>query len=213
MLYHLQAVKDNLRNKEGRRIFYLAQGDRLTDEARDFLHREHIEVLSPNQIQKQHKPEHMTHLNGEVLVSKTHPRISFRGAMDSLEAEILLCQLEIPKLESQLQEILDLARKLVACDVLDEPVPDGTLCGLDQDQLRSHSHLPQKFYSQPHFMPQVADGRTILLLNRLRCKVRATELKAVAALPERMDVIRALNRMSSLVYILMIREKAGMGKG
>ena len=209
MLYHLQAVKDNLRNKEGKRIFYLGEGDRLTDEARDFLAREHIEIIPADQIKKQDKPEHMTHLNGDVLVSKTHPRIIFRGAMDSLEAEILLCQLDLPKLECQLQELLDLARKLVACDVLNEPAPEGTLCGLTQDQLRSHSHLPQKFYDQPHFMPTVADGQTILRLNRLRCAVRQAELKAVAAVPERTDIIRALNRMSSMVYILMIREKAG----
>ena len=208
MLYHLQAVKDNLRNSGGKRIFYLGEGDRLTDEARDFLSREHIEVLPPPGFQGE-KPEHMTHLNGDVLVSKTHPRIIFRGAMDSLEAEILLCQLDLPKLECQLQELLDLARKLVACDVLNEPAPEGTLCGLTQDQLRSHSHLPQKFYDQPHFMPTVADGQTILRLNRLRCAVRQAELKAVAALPERLDIIRALNRMSSMVYILMIREKAG----
>lgn len=208
MLYHLQAVKDNLRNREGKRIFYLSEGDRLTDEARDFLSREHIEILPPPGFQGE-KPEHMTHLNGDVLVSKTHPRIIFRGAMDSLEAEILLCQLQLPKLEKQLQELLDLARKLVACDVLNEPAPEGTLCGLTQEQLRSHSHLPQKFYDQPHFMPAAADGQTILQLNRLRCVVRETELKAVAAVPERTDIIRALNRMSSMVYILMIREKAG----
>lgn len=210
MLYHLQAVKDNLRNREGKRIFYLGEGDRLTDEAKDFLYREHIEIVAAMQIKKQDKPEHMTHLNGEILVSKTHPRIAFRGAMDSLEAEILLCQLEIPPLEKPLQEILDLARKLVACDVLNEPAPEGKLCGLDQEQLRSHSHLPQKFYGQPHFMPAVSDEKTILQLNRLRCAVRQAELKAVAALPERMDIIRALNRMSSMVYILMIREKAGI---
>ncbi len=208
MLYHLQAVKDNLRNSGGKRIFYLGEGDRLTDEARDFLSREHIEVLPPPGFQGE-KPEHMTHLNGDVLVSKTHPRIIFRGAMDSLEAEILLCQLDLPKLKAPLQELLDLARKLVACDVLNEPAPEETLCGLTQDQLRSHSHLPQKFYDQPHFMPTAADGQTILQLNRLRCAVRKAELKAVAAVPERTDIIRALNRMSSMVYILMIREKAG----
>lgn len=209
MLYHLQAVKDNLRNRNGKRIFYLGQTDRLTSEARDFLAREHIEIVPADQIKKQEKPEHMTHLNGDVLVSKTHPRIIFRGAMDTLEAELLLCQLAVPALEKPLQEILDLARRLVACDVLGETVPEQTLCGLTQQQLRSHSHLPQKFYGQPHFMPGVSDGKEILQLNRVRCAVREAELKAVAAVPDRTDILRALNRMSSMVYILMIREKSG----
>ncbi len=207
MLYHLQAVKDNLRNRNGKRVFYLANEDRLTPEARDFLSREHIEILSPPRTNLQ-KPEHMTHLNGDVLVPKTHPGIVFRGAMDTLEAQLLLCQLEVPELEEPLQEILDLARKLVACDVLNEPLEVQTLCGLTEDQLRSHSHLPQKFYNQPHFMPQVADGKAILQLNRVRCAVREAELKAVAAIPDRTDIIKALNRMSSMVYILMIRQKA-----
>ena len=35
MLYHLQAVKDNIRNRDGKRVFYLADTDRLTGEARD----------------------------------------------------------------------------------------------------------------------------------------------------------------------------------
>lgn len=220
MLYHLQAVKDNLRNRNGKRIFYLGQGDRLTSEAQDFLAREHIEIVPAQEAKKQRyqllgggfieeKPEHMTHLNGDVLVSKTHPGIVFRGAMDTLEAELLLCQLAVPTLEKPLQEMLDLARKLVACDVLGEPVPEQTLCGLTQEQLRSHSHLPQKFYGQPHFMPAVSDGKEILQLNRIRCAVREAELKAVAAVPDRTDILRALNRMSSMVYILMIREKSG----
>ena len=32
------------------------------------------------------KPEEMTHLRGNLLVSKTHPRIAFRGQLDSLLA-------------------------------------------------------------------------------------------------------------------------------
>ena len=35
------------------------------------------------------KPEHMTQLCGNRLVSKTHPRIVFRGKLDSLIAKAL----------------------------------------------------------------------------------------------------------------------------
>ena len=78
---------------------------------------------------------------------------------------------------------------------------------MDEAQLRNRSHFPQEFYGQPHFMPQPGDKREVLLLNRLRSLVRQTELKAVAAFPNRPDIIRALNRMSSFLYILMLREK------
>ena len=36
------------------------------------------------------KPEHMTHLRGNSLVRKDHPRILFRGWIDALEGELLL---------------------------------------------------------------------------------------------------------------------------
>ena len=38
------------------------------------------------------KPEHLTHLHSNVLVTKGHPRIAFRGKMDSLQAGILEVQ-------------------------------------------------------------------------------------------------------------------------
>ena len=36
-LFTEAAVRANLRNREGRRVFYLGDGDRLTPGARDFL--------------------------------------------------------------------------------------------------------------------------------------------------------------------------------
>ena len=160
------------------------------------------------------KPEHMTHLHGDVLVPKTHPRIAFRGAMDKLEAELLLSQ-QVTESEicRELGEILAFARNLVRCEVLDEPVPQEKLCGLTEDELRQHSHRPQDFYGQPHFMPEHTDGTAILQVNRTRCAAREAELKAVAAFvdregnPTRVDILRALNRMSSMLWILMIRMK------
>lgn len=219
MLFSLDAVKDNLRNREGKRVFYLGKGDQLTSDARDFLTRERIEILPADKARPERyrlltggfmeeKPEHMTHLYGDVLVPKTHPRIAFRGAMDTLEADLMLCQLSVPHLEKELEEILQLARLLLRCDVLNEPLQESALCGLSQQQLRQHSHQPQVYYGQPHFMPRAADGPCVLQLNKVRCTARTAERAAVAALPEREDLLRALNRMSSMLYILMIREKA-----
>ena len=219
MLYTLQQVKDNIRNREGKRVFYLGKADQLTSEARDYLNRQRIEIL-PGQAAKkdryrllnggymEEKPEHMTHLNAQVLVEKTHPRILFRGAVDLLEAELLLAMQQIPSLQQPLTEVLELARQLIAGDVLESPIPETNLGGLDEAQLRNRSHFPQEYYGTPHFMPQPGEKGEILLLNRLRSLTRQTELKAVAAFPDRTDIIRALNRMSSFLYILMLREKS-----
>ena len=227
MLYTEETVRHNLRNREGKRVFYLGKGDTLTPGARDWLARERVEILSGELAKPEHyrllsgavlreKPEHMTHLNGNTLVLKTHPRIRFRGAMDSLEAELLWCGLHTDgQLRKDLQEILELARRLIRCEVMGEPVEEDKLCGLTQEQLRSHSHRPQDFYGQPHFMPEVTDGEKVLRLNRCRCAARAAELAAAAAFTDengnalRTDILQALNRMSSMLYILMIKEKGG----
>ena len=226
MLYTPESAKANIRNRDGKRVFYLGENDRLTASARDYLHRENIEILPASQAKPEQyqllgggfvteKPEHMTHLNAQVLVSKTHPRIAFRGAMDTLEAELLLCQACAGEmLREQLGQVLQLARNIIRWDVLEEPVEEKPLCGLTLRQLREHSHRPQDFYGQPHFMPQWSDGAVILQLNRARCAARNAELKAVQAFtdregaPTREDLLTALNRMSSMLYILMIQEKA-----
>ena len=83
----------------------------LTPGARDYLREHRVEVVYPQGeaagegapsapakyrtlfgAALNEKPEHMTHLKGNVLVFKDHPRIAFRGWIDALEAEILLTQ-------------------------------------------------------------------------------------------------------------------------
>ena len=226
MLYNEDSVRANIRNREGKRVFYLGRGDNLTPGARDYLSRERIEILSAetakpteyrltNGAVLREKPEQMTHLNGNLLVPKTHPRIRFRGAMDSLEAELLLCQLNCETWKAELGEILALARRLIQCEVLDEPVTEEKLCGLTMEEQRNRSHRPQDYYGQVHFMPELSDGPVVLHLNRCRTAARAAELAAAAAFTNadgncgRVDILRALNRMSSMIYILMIREKSG----
>ena len=226
MLWTETAVRENLRNRDGKRVFYLASGDRLTPGARDWLGRERVEILPASQAKPEiyrllngaeilEKPEEMTHLRGDVLVPKGHPRIRFRGAMDSLEAELLLCQLNHPNVAGQVGEILELARRMIRCEVLEEPLAEGKLCGLTEDEQRQRSHRPQDFFGIPHFMPAASDGAAVLALNKCRCAARAAELAAVGAFVDgdgratRPDILRALNRMSSMIYVLMCMVKSG----
>ncbi len=225
MLYNEQSVRDNIRNREGKRVFFLGKGDQLTSGARDYLNRERIQILPAQQANVERyrlvnggyleeKPEHMTHLNGDVLVEKTHPRIAFRGKIDTLEAELILCQLADGDLVTPVGEILSLARQIIRCDVLDEPLKEGPLWGLSQEELRKRSHFPQDYYGQPHFMPGVEDGAVMARLNRARCAAREAELAAVAAFTDREgnvtreDILRAMNRISSALYLLMVERKS-----
>ena len=225
MLYNEEAVRANIRNRDGKRVFYLGKGDQLTSSARDWLRRERIEILPAEQAKPQRycllnggyveqKPEHMTHLYGDVLVPKNHPRILLRGKMDTLESELILCQLADKSLEGPVGEILGLARQIIRCEVLGEPLKWDTLCGLTESEQRKRSHFPQEYYGQPHFMPSFADGMVIARLNRARCAAREAELASVTAFADRegnitrQDIPQALNRMSSMLYLLMIQKKA-----
>ena len=145
MLYNEEAVRANIRNREGKRIFYLGKGDQLTSAARDYLSRERIEIRPGEQAKQDcfplltggfltEKPEHMTHLNGDFLVVKDHPRIIFRGKLDTLESELILCQLTDKGLEAPVGEILELARRIIRhCPAQPRPLrcPGGRAGGGD----------------------------------------------------------------------------------
>ena len=224
-----ESARANVRVRDGRRVFYLDSRDHLTPAAREWLRRDGVEILPAAEAQVhryttltgavyEEKPEEMTHLNSDVLVDKIHPRIAFRGAVDTLEAEILLAahlavQEQEKRLAENLSEILALVRRLIRCDVLDEPVGNFHLCGLSEGELRRRSHLPQQYYDQPHFMPEPTDSRLLLKLNRTRTMARQAELAACRAFRDgegrctRQDIVCALNRVSSTVYLLMIQRK------
>ena len=225
MLYDRRAVQENIRNKDGKRVFYLGKGHQLTSDARDWLTGERIPVLPGESARPAEyrllnggvlgqKPEHMTHLNAEFLVSKTHPRIAFRGAMDSLEAALLLAaEAAEGSIRTQLEEALAYARYLLGQEVLGEAIVFHALGGMDEKQLRERSHRPQDFYGKPHFMPSPKDGKQLLMVNFARCKAREAELAAVRAFEdkegrsERTDLLQALNRLSSFLYLIMIQLK------
>ena len=165
MLYNEEAVRANIRNREGKRIFYLGKGDQLTSAARDYLSRERIEIRPGEQAKQDkfplltggfmtEKPEHMTHLNGDFLVVKDHPRIIFRGKLDTLESELILCQLTDKGLEAPVGEILELARRIIRSEVLDEPLQWDRLCGLTEDEQRKRSHFPQDYYGHCPAQPR-----------------------------------------------------------
>ena len=112
---------------------------------------------------KPEKPEHMTHLRGDHLVYKDHPRIAFRGAIDSLEAEIIILQTitekqDLHTLTEDLEEIIKTIRWLLRCEVSGEPVGEITMQGLDTDAMRAHSHHPSQYYGMKHFLPTHAGG-------------------------------------------------------
>lgn len=230
-VFTLQGAKENIRVKDGKRVFYLAEGDHLTPSAEDWLRSQSVAVLPVSEAKVavyktldggyySEKPEHMTHLLADTLVKKDHPRIKFRGMIDELEAEILLAANQADgALAAQLTQVLEAVRQLIRCDVMSEPVKADRLGGLTLAEIRIRSQLPHKYYDQPHFMPSVHDSPMLLALNKVRTVVRRTELAAYEAFHDengcvtRNDILQLLNRLSSFVWILMIQMKKEQSDG
>ncbi|WP_028596398.1 ethanolamine utilization cobalamin adenosyltransferase [Paenibacillus assamensis] len=166
------------------------------------------------------KPEHMTHLYGNMLVFKDHPRILFRGKLDSLETKLLEAQischkLNMTKLVEDLEEVLQFVRRIVRCEVLSEPIEQFHLLGMTSEELRAQSHFPKKHFGLEHFQPSFDMGEAVVVINALRTMTRETELLAYQAFKkehgeaDREDIILSLNRLSSLFWIIMFRIRVG----
>lgn len=167
------------------------------------------------------KPEHMTHLVGNRLVAKGHPRIVFRGKLDSLQSMIVVSQALIAqggrqeKLLADLSEVLTTVRELLRCEVLDEEFTKPTIIGLTHPELRERSHDPMRFYKiRSMELPDYRMGLPYALLNQIRTAARETETAAVSAFRSgsaytRRDIVEALNRLSSAMHIMMCKTLAG----
>lgn len=161
------------------------------------------------------KPEQLTHLIGNQLIRKDHPRIIFRGKLDRFQAELLLVQKQAlsyqqPTLCEQLEEVLQRARSIMRADVLGETLTSCDFLGLSEAEIRQRSQQPQHYYGLEHLRLSSAMDYQVLALNRLRTLARSTEIAATSAFaggvePERLDIIQALNRLSSVIYVLMLQ--------
>jgi ethanolamine utilization cobalamin adenosyltransferase len=175
------------------------------------------------QMEGRPKPEHITHLSGKRLVRKDHARIAFRGAVDSLEAEVIEAQVLASKLGEgwyceALGEILDCLRKVMAAEVKEQPLPPPRFFGAGLEELHRQSHDVRGTFGIDHPLPDYTMGPLAARLNLLRTKVREAELPAVRAFgpgtdgSERQDLILVMNRLSSVVYWLFCRSVSDTGR-
>lgn len=170
----------------------------------------------------ENKPEYMTHIYGNSLVYKDDPRIVFRGKLDSLQSKILEVQIlahskKVDGLVKELDEVLSFTRLILKAEVLNEDFQYDKLIGLNKEQLREMSHYPKKYFGIEHILPSFEMGEVLIGLNAIRSKIRETEINAVRAFKkdygiERLDIVCGLNRLSSCIYIMMCKYRAGLYK-
>jgi ethanolamine utilization cobalamin adenosyltransferase len=238
-------LRDEYRKKEFT-SYTLPEGSRLTPAAAQFLSERRISVHTDsssaknNQTQEKtfadagshtsfktyevsgikEKPEQMTHLNGREMVYKNHPRIKFRGCIDTFEALLLKTIIEFEgagyqELGRDLRAVLEYVRQMLRAEVKNEPLAPISFHGWSADEIRERSHYPQKFFGVNHIVPSPAQGMFMAQLNYIRTQVRELELAAMDAFTiapevvEREDIIQGLNRLSSLLYIMMVQLISG----
>ncbi len=160
----------------------------------------------------QDKPEGLTHLDGETLVPKTHPRILLRGRLDSAIAALILAQTQydpqnrLPQeLKSWLADLRSWLGAILRSEVTGEPVSDLGMGDFTFAAIHAMSHNPDKLLGHDHLVPEAAHGPNVALLNFARAQTREVELAAASLEhPPRPDIVRALNRLSSALYVLML---------
>lgn len=196
----------------------------ISQEAREYAQANGIKIIGKDDQSKPKKPEHMTNLNAKQLVLKNHPRIILRGKIDTfqaktLEVQILADELGHRNMVNMLGEVNDYARKILVADLMDKPLDDSiTLIGLNEQELRFVSQHPTQYFGVGHIAPSYKMGKLAIELNLLRAMSREVELAAINAFAdgevriERKDILRALNRLSSALYIMYLEVLAEGGE-
>lgn len=168
-----------------------------------------------------HKPEFMTQLKGNQLVVKNHKRILLRGKIDLLLSKVIVLMLDFKKegntqVSQELREIFNFVKAIQRAEILEEALPNLTFLGMDPATQKSVSHDPMKHYGTPHLFGIDENTHEVAIrLNELRAEARAIEIAGVDTFYsprgiERVDLLTAFNRLSSCIYIMMLRAVSGV---
>ena len=168
------------------------------------------------------KPEHMTQIDAQHFAPKTHPRLIFRGRVDSLHALVMLTastarRFELPELARHLDTLAAYCREIMSAEYNQRQVAPLVLMGKSEEELHDISHWPDKYLGIPHIVPGPQDHEILHWLNLLRTQCREVEVIALQAFPPydqtpgsiNESLSRALNRLSSAVYVLELFFQTG----
>lgn len=151
-----------------------------------------------------------TCLDAQQIVKKSDKRIVFRGELDDVSAYVIYliaiyqnCQDQ--KLWQGLCQIRDNLIEISMGEVKKQPVHYHTIWNLTQQQLREHSHHPQKYFGCEHLFHLGDDtGIDVARTNLLRTRIRKLECLAVEVFEEEWGIVALLNQLSSAAYLLML---------
>lgn len=170
----------------------------------------------------EHKPDTLTHIDAHHLVSKNDPRLLFRGKLDSVIAQAVLTQIQLtqtpsdalapimPQLSRYMADVRSALGNVLKAEATGETMGVVALGNLSAEAIHKMSHHPLKYLGHDHLVPDEKQGMQVALLNLLRTQIREAELYAAQIYitrdfrVKRPDIMQALNRLSSAVYVLML---------
>lgn len=163
-----------------------------------------------------HKPDALTHIDSQTLVPKNDPRIRLRGKLDSAIAYAVWAQAELDERERAsllarwLADVRSGLGNVLRAEVTGEYLAPVRMGDLDEEAIHRLSHDPMHYFGHDHIVPEAAQGTTIARLNLLRVQIREAEVAAADVYIDREfnvlrpDLMQALNRLGSAVYVLML---------
>ncbi len=163
-----------------------------------------------------HKPDALTHLDSQTLVPKNDPRIRLRGKLDSAIAYAVWAQAELDPREREsilagwLADVRSGLGNVLRAEVTGEYLAPVRMGDLDEEAIHRLSHDPLRYFGHDHIVPEASQGTTLARLNLLRVQIREAEVAAADVYIDREfnvlrpDLMQALNRLGSAVYVLML---------
>lgn len=168
------------------------------------------------------KPEHMTRLEGNILVPKCDRTIMFRAKLEVYLSEVLLLTKELDmqfsneKLSRDMDSICKFVDAIMVAEALDQILENQILLeGKYIKDIKDIVHNPKNYFKKGHIF-EISTKNSILIhkLNRLRCISRELETYGVEYFlgrdgVKRKDLLEAFNVLSSTIYIMMLKAENG----
>lgn len=161
-----------------------------------------------------------TGLLGEGRVLKTHPRIEALGALDEASAALGLARAQVrdPRCEPILREAQRDLYKLMA-EVASTPENADKFRGIDAERVQwieSQTDALSSTLEMPREFILPGDTPSGAALSMARAVIRRAERRVVDLIDTKensnTELVRYLNRLSSLCFVLELAENAAAGK-
>lgn len=168
------------------------------------------------------KPEYMTVVDGNILISKNSKLIALRGKIETFLAEVLLTGKEIEltsnndKLIRDIETVIKFVQNIMVAEKLNKILENQIF--FDSKSIKDIKEIrenPKQYFKKGHLLEiSLNSDLTIHKLNRLRFLARELEIQAIDYFVEdykvsRKDLLEAFNILSDVIYIIILKVDNG----